>query len=108
MPASSVSSDSSSILSPGITIFLSTCLYFHVVCGRTAPLGFGNDLNLGLCTKRFICLFISKKGTYCYNYMNSMERFDETSLPSKEHFYNRLYDKRVSEEQYTHLQCGRH
>ena len=28
----------------------------------------------------------SKKGIYCYDYMNSMERFDETSLPSKEHF----------------------
>ena len=29
---------------------------------------------------------LSKKGIYCYDYMNSMERFDETSLPSKEHF----------------------
>ena len=31
--------------------------------------------------------------------MDSMERFDQTSLPSKEHFLNRLYDKR---EQYTY------
>ena len=43
---------------------------------------------------------LSKKGIYCYDYMNSMERFDETSLPSKEHFFNRLYDRHVSEEQY--------
>ena len=45
---------------------------------------------------------LSKKGIYCYDYMDSMERFDETSLPSKEHFFNRLYDKHVSEEQYTY------
>ena len=25
---------------------------------------------------------LSKKGIYCYDYMDSMERFDETSLPS--------------------------
>ena len=28
-----------------------------------------------------------KKGIYCYDYMNSMGRFDETSLPSKGHFF---------------------
>ena len=33
--------------------------------------------------------------------MDSMERFDETFLPSKEHFLNGLYDKHVSEVQYT-------
>ena len=43
---------------------------------------------------------LSKKGISCYDYMNSMERFDETSLPSKEHFFNRLYDRHVSEEQF--------
>ena len=32
--------------------------------------------------------------------MNSMERFDDTSLPSKEQLLNRLYDSHVSEEQY--------
>ena len=37
-----------------------------------------------------------KKGIYCYNYINSMERFDDTSLPSKEHFFNKLYEKHVS------------
>ena len=39
---------------------------------------------------------LSKKGIYCYDYMDSVERFDETSLPSKEHFFNRMYDKDVS------------
>ena len=36
--------------------------------------------------------------------MNSMERFDETSLPSKEHFVNRLYDKHVSGDQYEYAE----
>ena len=46
---------------------------------------------------------LSKKGIYCYDYMDSMERFDElNSLPSNEHFFNRLYDKHVSEEQHTY------
>ena len=43
---------------------------------------------------------LAKKGIYCSDNMNSMERFDETSLQSKEHFLIKLYDKHVSEEQY--------
>ena len=38
---------------------------------------------------------LSEKGIYCYDYMNSMDRYDETSLPSKEYFFNKLYDKHV-------------
>ena len=34
---------------------------------------------------KFILLL--KKGVYPYEYMNSWERFDETSLPDKEAFY---------------------
>ena len=34
--------------------------------------------------------FSTKKGIYCYDYINSMERFDETSLPHKAHFFNKL------------------
>ena len=41
---------------------------------------------------------LSKKGIYCYDGIDSMKRFDEISLPSKEHFFNMLYDKHVSEE----------
>ena len=33
---------------------------------------------------------LSKKGIYCYDYMNSMEQFAETSLPSKEHFLKQI------------------
>ena len=60
MSVSSLSSDSSAstIYSPGTTMFLSICLYFHVACGRVAPSGFGRS-NLVLLTKRFICLIIT-------------------------------------------------
>ena len=43
---------------------------------------------------------LSRKGTYTYDHMNSMERFDETSLPSKEHFFSKLYGEHILEEQY--------
>ena len=39
-----------------------------------------------------------------YDYMNSMDRFDETSLPSKKHFFNKLPDKHISGKQYKHAQ----
>ena len=29
---------------------------------------------------------LSRKGIYCYDYMESLDRLDETSLPSTEHF----------------------
>ena len=47
---------------------------------------------------------LSNKGIYCYDYVNSMERFDETSLLLKEHFFNKLYDKHVSKEQYEYAE----
>ena len=39
-----------------------------------------NDIN------KFILLF--RKGGYAYEYMDSWEKFDETSLPDKKEFYN--------------------
>ena len=42
-----------------------------------------------------------------YDYMNSKDRFDETSLPSKTHFCNKLSDKHISGKQYKHAQRAR-
>ena len=33
---------------------------------------------------------LARKGVYPYEYMDSWERFDETSLPDKEAFYSSL------------------
>lgn len=43
---------------------------------------------------------ISGKGHFCYQYMDSYSRFDETKLPSKEHFYSDLSEEKLTDEQY--------
>ena len=44
------------------------------------------------------------KGVYPYDYMDSFERLDETSLPSPDHFYSKLNDTNISTSDYTHAQ----
>ena len=45
-----------------------------------------------------------RKGVYPYEYMNSWERFDETSLPPKESFYSKLNLEDISDNDYLHAQ----
>ena len=47
---------------------------------------------------------ILRKGIYPYEYMDSMARFAEPQLPAKEHFYSRLNDSEISDEDYLHAQ----
>ena len=56
-----------------------------------------------LCNKnsaKFILLL--RKGVYPYEYMDSMDRFDETTLPNIEKFYSKLQLKDISEKDYKH------
>ena len=53
-----------------------------------------NDLN------KFILLL--RKGVYPYEYMDSWERFNETSLPSKTEFYSNLNMEDIDEIDYRH------
>ena len=39
-----------------------------------------------------------------YEYMDSWERFYETSLPDKKDFYSELYLEDITDEDYTHAQ----
>ena len=55
-----------------------------------------NDIN------KFILLI--KKGFHPYEYMDSWERFDETSLPDKKSFYSELYPEDITDKDYTHDQ----
>ncbi|KAL9971964.1 hypothetical protein ACROYT_G018195 [Oculina patagonica] len=41
-------------------------------------------------------------GIYPYEYMDSWERFNETSLPEKEKFYSKLNDEHITDEEYEH------
>ena len=43
-----------------------------------------------------------RKGVYPYEYMDTWERFNEISLPSKEDFYNNLYMEDISDIDYRH------
>ena len=51
---------------------------------------------------KFILLL--RKGVYPYEYMDSWERFHETTLPPKEGFYSNLNLEDISNENYAHAQ----
>ena len=43
-----------------------------------------------------------RKGVYPYKYMDGWEKFEETNLPPKDAFYNRLSMKGISDCDYEH------
>ena len=45
-----------------------------------------------------------RKGLYPYEYMDSWEKFNETSLPAKNDFYSELTLEDLSNEDYEHAQ----
>ena len=55
-----------------------------------------NDLD------KFILLL--RKGVYPYEYMDNWERFNETSLPSKESFYSNLNMENIEDIDYRQIQ----
>ena len=46
--------------------------------------------------------FNVKKGVYSYDFMDSFEKFDQTDLPVKEHFYSILNDQDITNDEYDH------
>ena len=44
--------------------------------------------------------FLTEKGVYPYDYMNSWEKFDETKLLKKEDFYSKLYEENITDKDY--------
>ena len=45
---------------------------------------------------------LTRKGVYPYDYISSLDKLLETSLPPKEAFYSQLYDEDISDEDYQH------
>ena len=43
-----------------------------------------------------------RKGVYPYDHIDHVERFEESTLPTKESFYNILNDEQISDEDYAH------
>ena len=50
------------------------------------------------------CVLLLRKGAYPCEYMNSWERFDETSLPPKKAFYSELNLEDITVKDYNHAQ----
>ena len=51
---------------------------------------------------KFVLLL--RKGVYPYEYMDSWERFNETSLPDKKTFYNELNFEDITDKDYNHAE----
>ena len=49
-------------------------------------------------------VFLLRKGVYHYEYMDSWERFNETSLPPKNDFYSELTLEDISDKDYSYAQ----
>ena len=47
---------------------------------------------------------ISQKGTYPYDFMDSLEKFNKTELPTQEEFYSILNNEHITDKQYQHAQ----
>ena len=45
-----------------------------------------------------------RKGVYPYEYMDNLEKFDETSLPDKKVFYSELNLEDIIDKDYKHAQ----
>ena len=45
-----------------------------------------------------------RNGFYPYEYLDSWERFNETTLPNKKAFYSKLYLEGIIDEDYIHAQ----
>ena len=45
-----------------------------------------------------------RKGNYSYEYVDSWEKFNETSLPDKKAFYSELNKEGITDEDYAHAQ----
>ena len=58
--------------------------------------------NLERCYKGEKLSLVMRKGVYPYEYMDSLERLDETKLPPKEAFYSKLTGEGISNEDYEH------
>ena len=49
-----------------------------------------------------IVILLLRKGVYPYEYMNDLEKFNETTLPKKEKFYSNLNMEDITDTDYMH------
>ena len=63
-------------------------------------------INQKVCNEDINKLFVLllRKGNYPYEYVDSWERFNETSLPDKKAFYIKLDLEDITDKDYAHAQ----
>ena len=54
--------------------------------------------------KPHLLKYYLRKGVFPYDWFNSFEKFNATSLPSKEAFYSRLHKRGITDKQYKYAQ----
>ena len=47
---------------------------------------------------------LTKKGIYPYDYFDNTKKYDEQKIPDKKEFFNKINNKNISDEDYTHAQ----
>lgn len=47
---------------------------------------------------------LTRKGVFCYDYIDSLEKLNEPNIPTIKDFYNKLNDCELSQEEYDHAQ----
>ena len=47
-------------------------------------------------------VLLLRKGVYPYDYVDCMQKLDETSLPPKEEFYSKLTSEGITDEDFKH------
>ena len=56
------------------------------------------------CKNKVECVCCLTKGSFCYDYLDSFSKLSETSLPSKDLFFNKLKQEHISDDDYAHLE----
>ena len=80
-------------------------IFRHFQCKKNCQKDFDKDLINRFFNEdinKFILLL--RKGVYPYGYVDSWERFNETSLPYKKAFYSEIYLKGITDKDYAHAQ----
>lgn len=97
-------------LSLGVIRFIDTLQFLNAsletLVGNMHASGADFDL-IKHCFEEHVDLFL-RKGIYPYHYMTDVDRFDETELPARKHFFKRLCESPVTDEAtLTRRTCGR-